>query len=258
LNTSGQEDSLAAVNGSNALVQGADATETAPVATTMRQNYTQILGKTVKVAETTDAVSRYGRAKELAYQLGKFSKEVKRDLETIITKNQSASAGNSGAAANMATYSAQIDAGLVNVTGGAGTAMTETLLNTTLQELYTEGAEPNTLMIPPGEALNLASYLGNTTWGTRTREINTSDTKLVNVLEVYVSPFGEVKVILNRFIPAADHLVFDPANWKLAVLRPWTRETLAKTGDATKVMIVGEFSLKHNNQKASAVVRKST
>lgn len=69
--------------------------------------------------------------------------------------------------------------------------------------------------------------------------------------------FGEVKVILNRFQAADDHLIFDPDMWKLCVLRPWTREPLAKVGDAERHMIVGEYSLKHKNYKASAIVRKA-
>jgi len=39
--------------------------------------------------------------------------------------------------------------------------------------------------------------------------------------------------------------------------RDWFRETLAKTGDAIRMMIVGEFSLKHMHTKASALVRES-
>jgi hypothetical protein len=48
--------------------------------------------------------------------------------------------------------------------------------------------------------------------------------------------------------------VFDPAQWSLVTLRPWTRENLAKTGDAQRQMVVGEFSSKHKNTKASAIV----
>jgi hypothetical protein len=45
--------------------------------------------------------------------------------------------------------------------------------------------------------------------------------------------------------------------WKLATLRPWSREPLAKVGDAERVMIVGEFGLMHRNFAASAYVRKA-
>lgn len=227
------------------------------------------------MAATTDATSRYGRAKETAYQLSKRGAELKRDLEFVLTNAQAGGSGvlsnvtitsigntanvTSDAARTMKSAQAQVDASLLNVTGGSGTAMTETLLNTTLQELYTYGANPKYLMIPPGEALNLSTYLANTTWGTRSLESDAmSKQKIVNVVDVYVSPFGEVKVVLNRFMVNTDHLVFNPSDWKLAVLRAWERVPLAKIGDSERHMIVGEYSLKHANYKASAVVRKSS
>jgi hypothetical protein len=78
------------------------------------------------------------------------------------------------------------------------------------------------------------------------------------VVNLYVSPFGEQKVQLNRFQKAGNTLVFDPANWKKAVYRNWTRETLAKTGDAQRQMLIGEFSLKHVNQSASGIIVEGT
>ena len=73
----------------------------------------------------------------------------------------------------------------------------------------------------------------------------------MNVVDLYVSPFGEQKVILNRFLKATEALLFDPAMWSLVTLRPWTRELLAKTGDNDRHLIVGEFSLKHKNYKGT-------
>jgi len=264
-----QEDELAAPNLSNALVQGADATVNASVPTYMRQNYTQILGKTLQVAETTDAVARYGRAKETAYQLGKYSKEIKRDLEAIATSSQAAASGSNTVAANFAAYSAQVWTGTdpqayaenaasnVIKTGSSSTAMSETNFLTALQQLYTLGVDPSMCLIPVGEAQNIASF-ASASGRTRYIENEGADAKrIVNAVDVYVSPYGEIKIALDRFTPTTDHLIFDPTYWKLAVLRPWTRQTLAKTGDSTKMQILGEFGLIHKNWRASAVVRKS-
>lgn len=265
-----QEDSLAAMNLSNAAVQGADATETAPVATVMRQNYTQILTKTLKIAETTDATARYGRAKETAYQLGKYSAELKRDLEGISCSLQTSVAGdNSTTPSKFNAFSAQVAAAnliktgsgvtlatLVNNVTTTGTAMTEANMVSALQSIYIAGAAPKVILIPPAESANVAAYAAA---AGRYRTIDTaSDTnsKIVNAVNIYVSPFGEVKIALSRFQPGYDHLIYDPAMWKQMVLRPWSRETLAKVGDAHKMLLVGEFSLKHKNQLASAIVRK--
>lgn len=260
-----QEDALAAVNLTNKAIQGADAVETAPVTTVMRQNYTQILTKSLKVADTTDAVDMYGRAKETAYQVAKYASEVKRDLEAISTSSQAAAVGSNAVASTFAAFGAQVAAanlvktGPTEVTVGTATtgfAMSEADLLDGLQKLYTAGAEPKMCMIPPGESINVASF-ASAAGRYRTLENGSDSTKtIVNAVNLYVSPFGEVKITLNRFMPATDHFIYDPAMWKRPVLRPWTRETLAKTGDATKMMIKGEFSLKHKNQLASVIVRK--
>lgn len=70
--------------------------------------------------------------------------------------------------------------------------------------------------------------------------------------------FGEQKVVINRFIKADSCLIYDPQNWRQVVLRNWTRELLAKTGDSDRHMLVGEFSLKHTNYKATGAVTNLT
>jgi hypothetical protein len=255
-----QEDALAAVNLSNAAVDGFDASEALLVATTMRSNYTQILQKAIKVAATTDATQRYGRAKETAYQVMKAGKEVKRDLEAIMLSGQTSAAGSSSVARKMASYQAMVTTGvgLDPHTGGASTAMTETVFLGVLQQLFTNGVDPEILMIPPGEALAIAAYAAV---AGRYRTIPTEDKAsrktLVNVVDLYVSPFGEVKVVLNRFQLATDYLIFSTEYWKTQTLRPWTREPLAKIGDSDRQLIVGEYSLKHKNFIASGFVRKA-
>ena len=83
-----QTDSLAAATTANALVEGADATSATLSPTVRYGNLTQIVGKTVQVSGTLEAVDKAGRKSEKAYQLAKGSAEIKRDIETIITANQ--------------------------------------------------------------------------------------------------------------------------------------------------------------------------
>lgn len=272
-----QEDTLASA-AANAQYDGFDASEVAASPTTVRTSYTQILAKAIKVATTTDSINRYGRAKETAYQLSKRAAELKRDLEYVLLNKQAGGAGNlnnltltsignsanvaADAARTMKSFQAQVDSttytALLTKTGGTTTAMTETHLNTVLAALFANGADPKYLMIPPGEALNIASY-ASASGRYRFADNAEADAsrRIVNVIDLYVSPFGEVKVILNRFQASDDHLVFDPDMWKLAVLRPWTREPLAKIGDAERHLLVGEYSLKHKHYGASGIIRKS-
>jgi hypothetical protein len=89
-----QTDSLAAATTANALVEGADATDASVTPTTRIGNYTQIVGKTIRVSGTLEAVDKAGRKSEKAYNMAKAAAEMKRDIETIITANQGQSAGN--------------------------------------------------------------------------------------------------------------------------------------------------------------------
>jgi hypothetical protein len=89
-----QTDSLAAATTANAQIEGADATDATVTATTRIGNYTQIVGKTIRVSGTIEAVDKAGKKSEKAYQMAKAAAEMKRDIETIITANQGQSAGN--------------------------------------------------------------------------------------------------------------------------------------------------------------------
>jgi hypothetical protein len=301
-----QEDSLRA-QGQNAAIEGDDAAARTNSPTVMRTNVTQIVTETIQVSGTTDATSSYGRAKESAYQMAKTAAQLKRDLEFILVgTGQGLSTGggvpgSSSAARYMQGYQGQIAgvtwntgatpnvveptsvgaAGVVTNPGGQyytvlteGTvtnpligATLELAILAALQGLYTAGGDPETISLHPTRATQMADIAkGSTGSANRIRDFGDGKT-VVNAVEIYVSPFGKIKVVLNRFqlrrpnitIAAAarvltDSLVYNADNWVKTVLRPWQRETLAKTGDSLKIQMLSEQSLKHKNQNASALI----
>jgi hypothetical protein len=249
-----QEDSLRAVQ-SAPRAEGADAPAASATPTVMRQNRTQIFSDTVNVSGTADVVATYGRKRESAYQMYKVSAQLKRDLEHALvgTAQAAVSGDDTGPTARqMAGVQTQIIAGNV-VHSGAATPLSEANVLSALQLAYTAGAEPNLAQVTPSNSLIFADF-AKAAGRYRTIQQGGSDKTLTNVVDLYVSPFGTIKVQLNRFLRAANTLIVDPAQWELVTLRPWTKEPLAKTGDATKVMLVGEFSSKHKNYSASALV----
>lgn len=279
-----QEDDLRSVR-DNAAVEGADAVTATRAPTRMRANYTQIVQESFQISDRVEKTKYYGRASEVAYQSAKLAKELKRDLEwALVGTARNASAGNSSTASRMGNVLGQdasstpvntvLNRFAPSVTNGV---FTENLLLTAHQALYNEGADVNTLMINPHEALYIANFTAS---AGRERDFGSSK-KVVNVVDVYVSPFGEVKVVMNRFIqgyiaddapvvgeqvdptPSDDGdsapdqlsaaLLFDPNMFELCTFRAWKRTKLAKTGDADKWQMLGEYGLKHKNGKASAV-----
>lgn len=245
-----QEDSLRD-EADNKKVEGHTAVTTARTPTVMRTNYTQILSDTIEVSGTADAVSTYGRAKESAYQMAKVASELKRDLEFAFVGigTNAAVAGNSATPREMASVFSLIDSTMRTFTGSTSTKVDEADVLTMLQATYDAGADADVLMVTPVNSLEIADFAAVS--GERSRDLGNSK-KVVNVVDVYVSPFGEIKVVLNRFLKAKHTLLYSPEMWKKVVLRNWFRETLSKVGDKTTMMLLGEFSLKHKNFFASA------
>lgn len=253
-----QEDSLRAVQ-VNAQLEGFTASDATLSATTLRSNVASILEKTIKVSATADVIKTYGRARETAYQLSKAGEELNRDLEhAMVGLAQAAVTGNSTTARKMASALNQIDAATTvttdsntGTTGNQAGPLTEANVLELHQKLYNEGADPTLLMVKPADARIVAAFTGSSG---RSRVINDGGKTLVNAVDLLINPFGEVKVILNRFLKTDHALMYDPAMWRKAVLRPWSRTMLAKDGDNEKHLIVGEYSLKHMNFKGSGKI----
>jgi hypothetical protein len=236
------EDSLADA-AVNAAVEGADASMATLTAATSRTNTSQILTKAFQVSATADSIKTYGRAKETAYQLGRALKEIKRDVErAMVGVDQAAVTGSSSAARKMASATQQISAS-TDAGSGSTDPLTEAKLLVAGQAAYTAGSEPSVLMVKPADSTIIAGFAAASG---RNREFAQTKT-LVNVIDLLVTPFGQYKVVLNRHQLSTHAFLVDPTMFKTAVLRPFSRTLLSKTGDSDKHFVVGEMSLKHTN-----------
>lgn len=174
-----QTDSLAAA-GANAQIDGDDLSSyTAVTATARLGNYTQIMRKDFIIADNLGgAMDLAGRRSEIAYQLAKKGDELKRDMEfNLCGVNQAAVAGNNTTARKTASLSAfiktntsrgtggadpTVSSGVVNAAATDGTqrAITETLLKTVLQSVWSEGGEPKMAMVGPHVKTVISGFAG--------------------------------------------------------------------------------------------------
>ena len=243
------EDSLAAA-ANNAAVEGADATMATLTDATERTNNTQILTKAFQVSATSDAIATYGRAKETAYQLGKALKEIKRDLErAYVGVDNAAATGSSSVAREMASATQMISTS-VDAGANATDALTEAKLLELGEDCFNNGSDPSVFMIKPADAQIVAGFAASSG---RNREFAQGRT-LVNVIDLFVSPYGEYKVVLNRHQLTTHAFLIDPAMWRSSVLRPFSRTLLSSAGDSEKHFVVGEYSLKHMNFSADGMI----
>lgn len=265
-----QEDSLMEV-GSNAAAEGAPAPEANAQPTVMRQNTTQIFTKTASVTGSMEATKSYGRGKEMSYQMAMRAKELKRDLEwAYVGSGQSFTAGADKTARTMAGFQGMIDPSKVYTAGigfNAGskksdaTPLTEQMVLDAQQAGYAAGADLTTLMVVPSNSVRVASFSASG----RTVFVENQATTLNNSISIYKSPYGTLKVVMNRFLrgtnanskrrdPTSDALLFDADMWKKVPFRPWFTQDLAKVGDCQNKQIIGEHSLKHVNFNASVLI----
>ena len=265
-----QTDSLAAASGTNAQLEGDDASFGAPSATVRVGNYTQIMRKTLILSDTLESIDKAGRKSELAYQLAKRGAELKLDLEKTLLQAQAGVAGSSSVARKFAglnawvktntnfyttdgadpTYTSGVPAA-ARTDGGTLRAFTETIGKAVIQACWTEGASPGTLMVGP-----FNKTVVSTTWsGIATRNYDLSahgaaPMAAIASIDVYVSDFGVLRVIPSRLMRERDAWFLDFEYVSLMFLRDLRQIKLAKSGDAEKRMMVQEVSLKVSQEAA--------
>ena len=259
-----QTDAIDAV-AANARVEGDEYTYIAVVPTVRLNNQTQISSKTVIVAGTQMATNNAGRDSEMAYQLAKHSKGLKRDMESALTGKVARAAGNTSTARTLGGYetwtTSNVSRGGGSPAGsgaGSGAApvdvatkrdLTEALLKTVIQSCYTNGGEPTVLMVGPVNKGKVSAFTGRAS----ARQMIDA-TKIQAAADLYSSDFGDFKVIPNRFSREQTAYVIDPEFWKVVYLRDFKQEEVAKTGDAIKRALLVEYTLQASNQASSGVI----
>src|SRR6185295_13965802 len=89
---------------------------------------------------------------------------------------------------------------------------------------------------------------------TQYKDNNNGPATIIAAADVYVSDFGEHKIVPSRFNRDRSLLVLDMDYWDIAYLRPFTQYNLAKTGDADRKQMLCEYTLVSKNQAASGKV----
>jgi hypothetical protein len=260
-----QTDTLAAA-AANAQLEGDDVASFDAVTATVRmQNYAQISRKTIILSATEEVVNKAGRRSELAYQISKRASELKRDQEFVMLNGGIAVAGDSTTARVTASLGAFIKTNTDKQTNGVDPSyttlpnsartdgnvrtFTETILKNVIQKVWTQGGTPKILMCGPVNKQRVSGFSGiassrfNIDGGAK-------PATLVGAVDIYVSDFGNVQVIANRFQRERDAWVIDPDYAKMTVLRPYQQVELAKTGDAEKRMLIVEWGHKVTSELA--------
>ena len=271
----------------NTQIEGNDYTSTAATEPRRLTNYTQISATQVQSSGTAEAVDFAGRKSTQAYQLAKRAKEMKRDMEYMLLQGTVKVLGSSGTARETAAFStwvgtndaatsnvvaASTGAGITNsgastypdgptnsATGGANTTTTIALINNVVERVWNLGGTPDTILCNSTVKGTISSSsVGGAVVAAPRKDIGSKDNiTAVNAVDVLVTDFGTFKVVPDRFIPATNVDFVDFDLWSVDYLRPFRTETLAKSGDSVKQLLIAEYGLRAKNGNGSGQLKSA-
>jgi len=271
----------------NRQIEGNDYANTAATEPRRLSNYTQISATQVQTSGTAEAVDFAGRKSSQAYQLAKRAKEMKRDMETMLLDGTAKVAGSSGTARESASFctwigtsststspviAASTGAGLANSgsstypdgttsagSGGASTTMTLAMVNECVSRIWDLGGTPDIMMCTGTiKGTISSSSVGGGVVATPRGDIKGKDSiTAVNSVDVLVTDFGTFKVVPNRFMPSGQCDFIDYDLWSVDYLRPFRTETLAKSGDSVKQLLIAEYGLRAKNGLGNGQIKSA-
>lgn len=256
-------ESLSAVDSANANIEGDDATVDASTTPTLVGNYTQLMDKVASVTTTQNAIKKYGVKNEMAKQMAKKSKELKRDMETTMFLNQARVVGAAGTAQKMRSMGSWLTTNVSRggsgasgsasaaATDGTQRAFTEALFKAVVVSCITNADElPSVVMAGPANRANLSSQLS----GNSTRFYELKDGQLNASISVYRSDYGPLKLVMNRFQRERDMWFLNPSYFGVRTLEPMQTVDLARTGLTEKKQLWTNWTLEVSNEAAHGVL----
>ena len=212
---------------------------------------------------------------------------MKRDMEQMLLDGTAKAVGGAGVARESASFAtwvgtnaiattpivaASTGAGLVNngaagypdgttssLGGGANTAISLSLINEVVGRIWDLGGSPDTILCRSDVKQTISSAaVGGSVVADPVG--NTSGSKAitaVNAVDVMVTDFGTFKVVPDRHLPAGNCDFIDFDLWSVDYLRPFRTETLAKSGDSVKQLLIAEYGLRAKNGLGSGMLKSA-
>lgn len=274
------QDSLRAFDGSNAEVQGFTYNFNTTNAPDKVGNYHTLFSDSWRIAKTQEAVDKVGRQSDVVRAKRNAGMSLRIDMEGAILANQASVAGSGAVPARMGGLAAWVTTNTTSGSGGsvggyntstgvvdASTngdqrAFTKALLDNALQAAYTSGGKPRCLMASPYVKRVFSSLIGDS--DIASLQTNTSGdgaATLIGAVDAYRSDFGLVNFVPNVQLPAMgasyarNAFLIDKSKARLCWLRRIQEDKdVAHVGDSIDGVMLGEMSLKVDNEKAHAII----
>ena len=243
--------------GANRKVEGADAGADASTPVVERSGSMQIMTHTVEISATLEEVEKYGRSSEVEFQMAKGYSYLANCEELAImgspdgTNRQTGAAGDGSTARQLTSFHNQLDASVqVDATTAATTDDVEAYMLEAHLATYNAGGNPSMAIVNPALGLYFSAFANSSK---RYRDVG-NDREIVNVIDRYASPYGEVDVVLDRQADANIIALIDFEYSATPILRPTADKALPENGDYHRRFIYREGGYAVLNSFAHALV----
>ena len=238
-------------------------------------NYTQIFRKDFILSNTQEAVDNAGKVEKRKYQKLKKGIEIRKDVEYSIISNVGSVGGATRVSGGLPSWIVtNVSRGATGANGGFDTgtgltapatngtqrAFTKALLDTVMSQAYTSGANVDHLVVAPYVKSVFVTFMSDANVASFRYSADSGRKTIISNADVYEGPYGKVMVQPDRVMAvnagvARNAFLIDPD----MVAWDWLRKiqedpNIAKTGDATKCVLIGEGTLHVRNEKGLGVI----
>lgn len=241
----------------NAKEEGFELARAATVPTVRRANTAQISSKDATVSGSQEASNSAGRRSEMAHQMAKRAKELKNDIEFVALSQQPRDLGTDDGIRRTrgfghwltitgrgATGANPVDE-LTAHTEGTNRSLDETIFKAIHKSSWNVGGSASMLMTNSNQKGIIDAFVGRVN-----SQQNIPAANVQASVAFYASDFGDLRVVLNRQMNQEIVYGIDPEYCRMAYFRPFMQKPIATIGDAETRMILAEWGVQVDNDKA--------
>ena len=239
------------VAASNAVAEGAAFSPTAAAVRARMTNVCQISREGYEISDTLRAVNAAGIRDEFRYQMGKAMRQWKRDVEhDIIAGSALTGAASAGTrSARGIFFTLKLSCSITGNVSNTTLNVQEDELNGRLMAVWTNGGLCDYVLCTPLQKRAISTGFAGSVNSRRNAQL--SENTVVNVVDFYLSDFGQVKIMPHRWFSSSVNgvnlqtvtLLLQSDKWVLGFLRPPKNVPLSKIGSSERAMVEGEWTL---------------
>jgi len=233
-----------------ARLEGADSDPIGYTDLSTNSNYTQIFHKEIKQTGTAPYQDRWGMTDQMQYESAKSIPEMMRLIERTLQYGKRA-AGSTTTPRMMGGYQEFITTNKASGANMSVSSLIPGIIEDAVELIYNAGGAGDFLgIVNPATYQKIKNAYDSSSYVRYAPEQNRFGT----LVDRIVTPFGDVSFVIDRWQLSNLIPILKLDNVGMLTLRPWQVEDLAKTGDAEKKQLVGEYTFCMKLEKSHALL----